>query len=90
MDEFVEKSIIDEAVINIERKITKIGNSQGIIIPSPYLKELGVESSDRVEVEFDKNLNVITIRNKNTAPSFSHLEQVIENAVDRKLKERGI
>lgn len=37
--------------VHLEQTITKVGNSNGIIIPAITMKELGVEVSDIVELE---------------------------------------
>jgi antitoxin component of MazEF toxin-antitoxin module len=67
----------------------KIGNSLGVIIPLPFLEELGLSHKDEVELEFDKNLNVITISNEKTTPH-SHLEKVVKSVVDSYLKDKGL
>lgn len=36
---------------NIERKVTKIGNSYGITIPTAFLKEAGLSYGDNVRLE---------------------------------------
>lgn len=36
---------------NIERKVTKIGNSYGITIPATFLKEAGLSYGDNVHLE---------------------------------------
>lgn len=73
----------------MERKIVKVGNSLGVILPSIFLEELGVSHKDTVEMEYNTELKTVTIRsNKSTAPDY--LEQVIKNAVDNYLKEKGL
>lgn len=37
--------------VHLEQSITKIGNSNGVIIPAMTMRELGVEVSDVVELE---------------------------------------
>jgi antitoxin component of MazEF toxin-antitoxin module len=73
----------------MKSKIRKIGNSQGLIIPAAFLKELGVSVDDEVNVIFDNVTNSIIITHKETASHNDHLEQVIRNAVDQYLKEKG-
>ncbi|MES9681753.1 AbrB/MazE/SpoVT family DNA-binding domain-containing protein [Gottfriedia acidiceleris] len=73
----------------MERKIVKVGNSLGVILPAVFLEELGVTHKDTVEMEYNKELKTLTIRsNQSTAPDY--LEQVIKNAVDNYLKEKGL
>lgn len=72
------------------RKITKIGNSLGVIIPSTFLEELDVTHKDEVEIEFDKDLKIITIRNAKTTLIGNHLEKVIKSVVDAHLKNKGL
>lgn len=59
----------------MERKIIKIGNSFGIIIPSPYLEDLNVAYGDTVDLDFDKKSGVIIIRNKKTTPDANYNEE---------------
>ena len=37
--------------VHLEQIITKIGNSNGVIIPAMTMRELGVEASDVVEIK---------------------------------------
>ena len=37
--------------VHLEQTITKIGNSNGVIIPAVTMRELGLESSDVVEIK---------------------------------------
>lgn len=39
--------------MNPTTKITRIGNSKGIIIPSTIIKELALEEGDQVELNYD-------------------------------------
>jgi antitoxin component of MazEF toxin-antitoxin module len=74
----------------VEKKIVRIGNSLGVVIPSIYLEELKVAQGDFVEVDFNADLKTISIKNKNTAPSADHLDRLVRNAVDNYLKELNI
>ena len=40
-------------------KITKIGNSKGVIIPSEIIKELALEEGDIVELKYDYTKQVL-------------------------------
>ncbi|MFF2591025.1 hypothetical protein ACFVSS_24875 [Peribacillus butanolivorans] len=74
----------------MERKIVKVGNSMGIIIPSVYLNELGFSYGDLVDVDYNKELKTLTIRSKETTQDSNYLEQVIKRVVDNYLKEKGL
>ncbi len=41
-------------------KITKIGNSKGIIIPSEVIKALALEEGDEVSLNYDPSLQVLS------------------------------
>lgn len=41
-------------------RITKIGNSKGIIIPSEIIKALVLEEGDEVELNFDPNTQILS------------------------------
>lgn len=74
----------------MERKIIKIGNSLGVIIPSSYLEELGLSHKDNVNIDIHKELGAITIKNKTTTPSENYLEQVVKGIVDDYLREKDL
>ena len=78
------------AVLQLLRKITKIGNSLGVIIPSTFLEELKLTHKDKVEIEFDKDLKVITIRDAKTTSMDNHLDKMIKDVVDAHLKNKGL
>lgn len=73
----------------MRRKIIKIGNSMGIIIPSNFLEEMGVNNQDFVDVEYDSDLQMITISKSSTTTS-TKLEKIVKVIVDDYLKEKGI
>lgn len=41
-------------------KITKIGNSKGIIIPSEVIKALALDEGDEVVLKYDPNLQILS------------------------------
>lgn len=41
-------------------KITKIGNSKGIIIPSEIIKALALEDGDEVELSYDPSTQILS------------------------------
>lgn len=43
-------------------KITKIGNSKGIIVPSEVIKALALESGDDVELSYDPNTQILSAK----------------------------
>ena len=70
----------------MERKIVKVGNSLGVIIPQKLLARLNVDHGDTVEVDFEELAQIITIRKEKTPP----LDALIESVVERYLKARGL
>jgi antitoxin MazE len=74
----------------LERKIVKVGNSLGVIIPSTYLEELGLSYQDTVELDYNKDLKAITITKEKTILSEDYLEKVVKSIVDNYLKEKGL
>ena len=44
----------------IPTKITKIGNSKGIIIPSEIIKALALEEGDEVELNYDPSTQILS------------------------------
>ncbi|MEH7453196.1 AbrB/MazE/SpoVT family DNA-binding domain-containing protein [Gottfriedia acidiceleris] len=65
----------------MEKKIIKIGNSLGIILPATLLEELGVSHKDTVDVEYNSELKTLTISSSNSVAPI-YFEQVIKNTVD--------
>jgi antitoxin MazE len=74
----------------LERKIVKVGNSLGVIIPSTYLEELGISHQDTVELDYNKELKAITITKEKTILHEDHLEKVVKSIVNHYLKEKGV
>lgn len=50
--------------MEVERKIRKIGNSLGIIVPSDYLKQMGLKEGDSVYTTFENGKIVISSESK--------------------------
>jgi putative addiction module antidote len=73
-------------VLQLERKIVKVGNSLGVIIPQKLLARLNVDHGDTVELDFEEITETITITKEKTPP----LEALIESVVERYLKARGL
>lgn len=45
----------------ITTKITRIGNSKGIIIPTQVVKALALDEGDVVELNYDSNSQILSI-----------------------------
>lgn len=43
-------------------KLRKIGNSQGVLLPSKFLKEMKLREDGVVEIEYDGDRNMIIIK----------------------------
>lgn len=46
----------------ISTKITKIGNSKGIIIPSQVIKALSLEEGDGVELSYNVDTQTLSVK----------------------------
>ncbi|MBP9670664.1 AbrB/MazE/SpoVT family DNA-binding domain-containing protein [Candidatus Woesebacteria bacterium] len=47
-------------------RITKIGNSKGIIIPSEIIKALALDEGDEVELSYDPNSQILSSKFPNS------------------------
>lgn len=47
-------------------KITKIGNSKGIIIPSEIIKALALDEGDEVELTYDPTSQILSLKFPNS------------------------
>jgi len=47
-------------------KITKIGNSKGIIIPSEIIKALALDEGDEVELSYDPDTQILSSKFPNS------------------------
>ncbi len=64
------------AVINVERKVTKIGNSWGVTLPQEVLKRLNIKHGDEVKFNFEDS-GTVTIKkstpiDENILEDFKH------------------
>jgi antitoxin component of MazEF toxin-antitoxin module len=50
-------------------KITRIGNSKGIIIPSEIIKALALDEGDEVELTYDSTSQILSV-------GFPHTKQL--------------
>ncbi|MFH2019104.1 MAG: AbrB/MazE/SpoVT family DNA-binding domain-containing protein [bacterium] len=46
--------------MTITTRITRIGNSKGIIVPSEIIKALALEEGDEVELSYDSKTQVLS------------------------------
>lgn len=44
----------------VTTRITKIGNSKGIIVPSEVIKALALEEGDEVELSYDESTQMLS------------------------------
>ncbi|WP_409298593.1 AbrB/MazE/SpoVT family DNA-binding domain-containing protein [Peribacillus sp. SCS-26] len=70
----------------MKRSIVKVGNSLGIRIPSPLLEEFGVTYKDEVEIEYNKEADIIIISKEKIT---NNLETLIRGVVEQYIKEKG-
>lgn len=47
-------------------RITRIGNSKGIIVPSEVIKALALEEGDQVELSYDQSTQILSAIFTNT------------------------
>ncbi|MCQ6281027.1 AbrB/MazE/SpoVT family DNA-binding domain-containing protein [Bacillus sp. EB600] len=74
----------------MKRNIIRIGNSLGFIIPSTFLEELGVSQKDEVEIEFHKEMKMVTIKDKEATSNENPLEVTVKKIVDDYLNKKGL
>lgn len=55
--------------MDITTRITKIGNSKGIIVPSMVIKSLALEEGDEVSLSYDESTQVLSA-------TFPHTKQL--------------
>lgn len=55
----------------MEANIIKVGNSKGIIIPSKFLKLIGI--SDKVNIDVEDNKLIIEASGQNAREDWNHL-----------------
>jgi putative addiction module antidote len=73
--------------MEVERKIRKIGNSLGVLLPSDMLKEIGVENGDNVFVSVeDGEIKIRSVSQKEANDKFK--EKVI-TIIEEYLEEHG-
>ncbi|MFA1509946.1 hypothetical protein ACDN41_12020 [Priestia aryabhattai] len=73
-------------------RIRQMGNSLGVLIPAPIVRQLGLEKNQDINVEFltDSNQLIFSTEEKKEALpiTLDLLHQVVESAVEKALQER--
>lgn len=72
----------------MERKLRKIGNSVGLLLPKDVLEDMNLKEGDSVEITYDFDKKEIKLRNKKM-PQTSE-ESEIRGVVLQVLKELGL
>jgi antitoxin MazE len=70
--------------VEVERKIRKIGNSLGIIVPSDYLKQMGLKEGDSVYTTFENGK--IVISSESIAQEDAEFENRVIKILDKYLE----
>lgn len=68
------------AVTNVERKITRIGNSLGITLPQEVLDHLQVKQGDEIKLQLEKDGTVSFKRQKKI--NYGALEDIDQEFLD--------
>ncbi len=55
--------------MSVPTRITKIGNSKGIIVPSIVIRALALEEGDPVELIYDESTQILSVK-------FPHTKQL--------------
>jgi antitoxin MazE len=77
---FIRRGFMEE-----ERKIRKIGNSLGILLPSEMLKKIGVENGDTVFVSLENG--EIIIRNEDKKESNDQFKEKVLAIIEEYMDE---
>jgi antitoxin MazE len=72
--------------MEVERKIRKIGNSLGVLLPSDMLKEIGVENGDSVFISVEDG--EIKIRSLPQKQSNDKFKEKVVAIIDEYMEER--
>lgn len=71
--------------MEVERKIRKVGNSHGVLLPSDMLKSIGVGNGDTVFVRVEDG--EIKIRSVNQKKSEDNLKDKVVAIIEEYMKE---
>jgi putative addiction module antidote len=77
---FIRRSTMEE-----ERKIRKIGNSLGLLLPSEMLKRIGVENGDTVYVSLENG--EIIIRNEDKKETNDKFKEKVLAIIEEYMEE---
>ncbi|PAW37875.1 AbrB/MazE/SpoVT family DNA-binding domain-containing protein [Bacillus toyonensis] len=72
----------------MKRKLRKIGNSTGLILPKEILEEMDLYDGDTVEIVYNSIRKEIILRNEKRPPTSDESE--IEGVVVKVLKDKGL
>lgn len=72
----------------MKRKLRKIGNSTGLILPKEILEEMDLYDGDTVEIIYNSIRKEIILRNEKRPPTSDESE--IEGVVVKVLKDKGL
>lgn len=75
----------------MKRKLRKIGNSTGILLPKEILEEMDLYEGDTVEIRYNSIRKEIVISNKQKTPTSeeSEIRAIVVDTV-KVLKDKGI
>lgn len=68
-------------MVEVKRKVRKIGNSLGFIIPAEYIKTMGIKEGDDVYISYTGN--EVIIRKENSSEGF---KEIIKKIVDEQIE----
>lgn len=71
--------------MEVEKKIRKIGNSLGVVIPSDFLKHIGVENGDQVFISVEDG--EIKIRSQEQKKDNDHFKEKVLTIIEEYMKE---
>jgi putative addiction module antidote len=77
--------VIRRVCMEEERKIRKIGNSLGVLLPSEMLKRIGVENGDTVFVSLENG--EIIIRNEDKKESNDKFKEKVLAIIEEYMEE---
>ncbi|MED2737281.1 AbrB/MazE/SpoVT family DNA-binding domain-containing protein [Bacillus toyonensis] len=69
-------------------KLRKIGNSQGVILPSRFLKEMKLREDGAVDIEYDEDRNMILIKNPDNPDRTPNVSDSNPNDFDALLEKK--